>query len=63
METSLPFSTLEGQENLSATVEITVPLRIFLILEMRPHIIMNLLEPLEALLVTSELICLYEADC
>ena len=63
MEASLPFSTLEGQEDFSATVQIAIPLRILGILEMRPHIIVNLSEPLEALLVSCELICLDEADC
>jgi hypothetical protein len=62
MEASLPFSTLEGEENLSAAIEVTIPLRILLILEMCPHIVVNLLEPLEALLVTGKLICLDEAD-
>ena len=63
MEASLPLTSLKGKKNLSTTVEVAVPLRVFRILEVRPHIIVNLLEPLQALLVTCELICLDEADC
>ena len=63
MEASLPLTSLEGKKNLSTTVEVAVPLRVFRILEVGPHIVVNLLEPLQALLVTCELICLDEADC
>ena len=63
MEASLPFSALEGKEDFSATVEVAVPFRIFLILEMCPHIIVDLLEPLQTLLVSGQLVCLDEADC
>ena len=62
VEAALPFSALESEENLTAAVEITVPLRIFLILEMCPHVIVDLLEPLKALLVACELVSFDEAD-
>lgn len=62
METTFPFSALEGEEDFSPTVEIAVPFRIFDILEMLPHVVMDLLEPLEAFLVAGKLIGLDEAD-
>lgn len=63
MEAALPFSALEGKEDLAATVEVAVPLRILLVLEVFPHIIVDLLEPLKALLVSCQLVSLDEADC
>ena len=63
METTFPLSTLESQEHFSATVEIAIPLRIFRILEVSPHIVMYLLKPLKALLVAGELVSFKEADC
>ena len=63
MEAALPFSALEGKEDLDATVEVAVPLSILLVLEVLPHIIVDLLEPLKALLVSCQLVSLDEADC
>ena len=62
MEAALPLSALEGQKDLSATVQVAVPLRILLILEMGPHIVVQFLEPLETLLVAGKLISLDHAD-
>ena len=62
METSLPFSTLKGKKDFSTMVKISVPFRIFLILEMSPHIIVKLLEPFKALSVTCKLVSLDHAD-
>ena len=63
MEASLPLSTLKGKENFTATVQVAVPLRVFSILEMRPHVIVELLEPLKALLVAGQLVSLDHTDC
>ena len=52
MEASLPLSALKSQQYFSTTVKVTIPLWVFGILEMRPHIIVQLLEPLKALLVS-----------
>ena len=61
METTFPFSALERQEDLSSSVQITIPFRIFLILEMRPHIVMKLHEPFQAFLVSCKLVSLDHA--
>ena len=61
VEAALPLSTLEGKEDFTTTVKIAVPLRILLILEVSPHIVVDLLEPLEALLVACKLVTLDEA--
>ena len=63
METSLPLSTLESEENLTTAVKVAVPLRIFLILEMCPHLVVNLLEPLKTLLIACQLVAFDKADC
>ena len=63
MEAALPLSSLESQKDFSAAVEVAIPFRIFLILEMCPHIVVDLLEPLQTLLVSGQLVCLDEADC
>ena len=63
MEASLPFTTFECKEDLTTTIEVAIPFRILLIFEVLPHIVMDLLEPIKALLVSSKLICLDEADC
>ena len=62
METAFPLSTLQGQENFTATVQVAVPFRIFGILEMRPHVIVKFLEPLKALLVAGQLVSLDHTD-
>ena len=63
VETSLPLSTLESEEDLTTAVKVAVPLRIFLILEMCPHIVVNLLEPLKTLLIGCQLVAFDKADC
>ena len=63
MEAALPLSALESEENLTAAVEITIPLRILCVLEMSPHVVVDLLEPLQTLLVACELVAFDEADC
>ena len=63
MEAALPLSALESEEDLTTAVKVAVPLRIFLVLEMCPHIVVNLLEPLKTLLVTCELVAFDKADC
>ena len=62
VEAALPLSALESEENLTAAVEIAIPLRILCILEMCPHIVVDLLEPLQTLLVACELVAFDEAD-
>ena len=63
MEAALPLSSLESQEDFSAAVEVAIPFRIFLILEMCPHIVVNLLEPLKTLLIACQLVAFDKADC
>ena len=63
VEAALPLSALESEENLTTAVEITIPLRILCVLEMCPHIVVDILEPLQALLVACELVAFDEADC
>ena len=58
METSFPFTTFEWKKDLATSVEIAIPFRIFRILEMGPHIIVEFLEPLKTLFITCELITL-----
>jgi len=63
METSFPLTALESEQHLSPPVQIAEPFRIFLILEMSPHVVVKLHEPVETLLVSGELITLDHADC
>ena len=63
MEAAFPLSALESEEDLTAAVEIAIPLRILLILEVCPHIVVDLLEPLQTLFVACELVAFDEADC
>ena len=58
METAFPFTTFKRQKHLTATVQITEPLRILLILEVIPKILIQFHEPLEAFLVAGQLIAL-----
>ena len=62
METAFPLAALEGEEDLTAAVQVAVPLRVLGILEVGPHIVVELLEPLETLLVACELVALDHAD-
>ena len=62
MEAALPLAALEGQQDFTATVQVAVPLRVLGILEMRPHVVVELLEPLQALLVAGQLVALDHAD-
>jgi hypothetical protein len=63
VETSFPLSAFESEEDLTAAVEIAIPFRIFCVLEMCPHVVVDLLEPLQTLLVACELVAFDEADC
>ena len=62
MEAALPFASLKREKHLAATVKIAIPLRIFLVLEMSPHIVVEFQEPLKAFLVTGELIAFDHRD-
>ena len=63
MEAALPFTTLEREKNFTAAIQITIPFRILSVLEMRPHIVVELFKPLKALFVSCELVALEHADC
>ena len=58
METTFPFSSFKRQENLSLPVKVTIPFRIFFILEMIPGIFMDDLKPFQAILRTCQQVSL-----
>ena len=58
MEASLPLAALQGQEDFAAAVQVAVPLRVISVLEVRPHVVVELLEPFQALLVTCQPVAL-----
>ena len=62
MEASLPLSSLEREKDLTTTVQVTEPLRIFRILEVLPHVFVELLEPVEAFLISGKLVSFEHAD-
>ena len=62
METAFPLTALKREEHLSAAVQVAIPFRIFLVFEVSPHIVVQLLEPLEALFVSCKLIALDHSD-
>lgn len=62
MEATLPFSALEREKDFTTAIKVAVPFRILRVLEMSPHIIVELFKPLKAFLVSCELVALDHAD-
>ena len=56
METALPFTAFEREKNLAATVKVSEPFRIFLILEIIPKIRIQFQEPFETFFISGQLI-------
>lgn len=62
MEASLPFAPLGWQKYFPPSVEISEPLRILWVFEVRPGVLMHLLKPLHALLVPGQFISLEQRN-
>lgn len=63
METALPFTAFEREKNLAATVKVSEPFRIFLILEIIPEIRIQFQKPFEAFFISGKLIAFEHGDC
>ena len=62
VEATLPFAALERQQHLAAAVQIAEPFGILRVLEVRPHVLIELLEPGQTLAVARELVALEHGD-
>ncbi len=54
METSFPFTPLEWEKHLTATVQVAIPFGIFGILKMFPSIVVDTFKPFQTFLVACQ---------